>query len=86
MKTQNIPSYPKGHSTKAVPYTGHNDPLYLHHWLECNAKFSVIIGTPMKHLKSPISKVASALRVRSEGMGLRATGRVLKMHKITVST
>jgi hypothetical protein len=39
----------------------------------------------MEGLKSPISKVASALRIRSEGMGLRATGRVLGIHKNTVS-
>ena len=38
----------------------------------------------MAHLKSPISKVASVLRVRSEGLGLRATGRVFDMHKNTV--
>jgi len=39
----------------------------------------------MEHLKSPISKVASVLRVRSEGLGLRATARVFDIHKNTVS-
>lgn len=39
----------------------------------------------MQDIKSPISKVASALKIRSEGMGLRATGRILGMHKNTVS-
>ena len=39
----------------------------------------------MQDIKSPISKVAAALKIRSEGMGLRATGRVLGMHKNTVS-
>lgn len=40
----------------------------------------------MAHLKSPINKVASVLRVRSEGMGVRATARVFNIHKNTVST
>jgi len=90
MKIQKISYCPECHSTEAVPYkkydTVHNGPRYLHKCVECNAIFSETIGTPMEHLKSPISKVASALRIRSEGMGLRATGRVLNMHKNTVST
>lgn len=40
----------------------------------------------MAGLKSPISQVALVLRMRSEGLGLRATARVLGMHKQTVST
>lgn len=39
----------------------------------------------MENLKSPISKVASVIRVRSEGLGLRATGRCFGIHKNTVS-
>jgi len=39
----------------------------------------------MQDIKSPISKVASVLKIRSEGMGLRATGRVLGIHKNTIS-
>ena len=39
----------------------------------------------MENLKTPISKVASALRLRSEGLGLRATGRVLESHKGTIA-
>ena len=39
----------------------------------------------MENLKSPISKMASALKIRSEGMGLRATGRVMGTHKNTIS-
>ena len=39
----------------------------------------------MAHLKAPISKVASVLRIRSEGMALRATARVFGMHKKTVT-
>jgi len=39
----------------------------------------------MQDLKSPISKVASVIRIRSEGLGLRATGRCFGIHKNTVT-
>ena len=50
---------------------------------ECDNVFAETAGTPMQDLKSPISKVAGVLKVRSEGMGLRATARVFGMHKNT---
>jgi len=43
-------------------------------------------GTPMAQLNTPLSEVAGVIRVRSEGMGLRSTGRVFGVHKNTVST
>jgi len=39
----------------------------------------------MEHLKSPLSQVASVIRVRSEGLGLRATARCFGIHKNTVA-
>jgi hypothetical protein len=48
-------------------------------------RFSETHGTPMEELKTPISKVALALRLRDEGMGLRATGRILGSHKNTIA-
>nr|WP_319392605.1 IS1 family transposase [uncultured Desulfobacter sp.] len=39
----------------------------------------------MNNIKTPISKVASALRLRGEGLGLRATGRVLRSNKNTIA-
>ena len=39
----------------------------------------------MQGLKSPISKIASVIRVRSEGLGQRATGRCFDIHKNTVA-
>ena len=39
----------------------------------------------MENLKTPLSKVAGVLRVRSEGMGQRATARVFGIHKNTVA-
>jgi hypothetical protein len=53
--------------------------------MDCKTIFSETQGTPMEHLKSPISKVASVLRVRGEGLGLRATARVFGIHKKTVA-
>jgi hypothetical protein len=39
----------------------------------------------MENIKSPISKVALALKMRSKGLGLRATGRVLRSDKHTIT-
>ncbi len=39
----------------------------------------------MEKIKSPISKIAAAMRLRSEGLGFRATGRVLQSNKGTIA-
>ncbi|MDQ7003055.1 MAG: hypothetical protein Q9N02_10295, partial [Ghiorsea sp.] len=54
--------------------------------LSCKRSFSETWGTPMAQLNTPLSKVAGVIRVRSEGLALRATGRVFGVHKNTVST
>ena len=64
--------------------TVHNGFRQLFQCRKCTATFGETYGTPMEHLKSPISKVASVLRIRSEGMGLRATARSFGMNKETV--
>ena len=51
----------------------------------CGYLYSETRGSPMEPLKTPISKVASVIRVRSEGLGLRATARCFGVHKNTVS-
>ncbi|WP_320041198.1 hypothetical protein [uncultured Desulfobacter sp.] len=38
----------------------------------------------MNNIKTPISKVVSALRFRGEGLMLQATGRVLRPNKSTI--
>ena len=65
--------------------TIHNGQRQLNQCKDCEVTFSDTHGTPMEHLKSPISKVASVLRVRGEGLGLRATARVFGIHKNTVA-
>ena len=39
----------------------------------------------MENIKTPISKVAAALKVRSEGVSLRSTARILGSHKRTIA-
>lgn len=39
----------------------------------------------MQNIKTPISKVAAALKIRSEGCSLRSTGRILGSNKGTIS-
>lgn len=65
--------------------TVHNGARRLYQCTGCETLYSETRSTPMENLKSPISKVASALRIRSEGMGLRATGRVMGANKTTIT-
>ena len=75
------------HETKVVSHYGtvNNGVRRLYKCQACGHGYSETQGTPMAYIKSAISKVASVFRVRSEGMGLRATGRVFDIHKNTVS-
>ncbi|WP_157072988.1 IS1 family transposase, partial [Candidatus Magnetominusculus xianensis] len=65
--------------------TVHNGHRVLLRCQACGVRFSETYGTPMEHLKSSISKVSLAIRMRDEGMGLRATGRVVGSHKNTIA-
>ena len=65
--------------------TLHNGTRQLFRCRTCNRLFAETCNTAMENLKTPISKVASALRLRSEGLGLRATGRVLNSNKSTIA-
>ena len=89
MDTRDSPICSHCQSTDVVIFklyvTIHNGDRILHQCGGCGQTFSETHGTPMENLKSPISKVASALKIRSEGMGLRATGRVMGTHKNTIS-
>lgn len=50
----------------------------------CNKQFSERTGTPMARLRTPISIVSIALKLRGEGMGVRASGRVLAKSHSTI--
>ena len=44
---------------------------------DCHGRFNERSGTPMKRLRTPRETVEMALKVRNEGLGVRATGRVV---------
>lgn len=89
MKTLAELHCPECQSLKITPRqkcdTVHNGERSLLKCDECGNVFSETAGAPMRDIKSPISKVAAVLKIRGEGMGLRATGRVPGMHKKTVA-
>src|SRR5512146_986751 len=41
----------------------------------CKKRFNERTKTPMARLRTPVSLVAAAINVRTEGLGVRATGR-----------
>ena len=45
---------------------------------ECERRFNERSGTPMARLRTAPETIALAMKVRSEGLGIRATGRVLE--------
>jgi transposase-like protein len=44
----------------------------------CGKRFSERTGTPMSRMRTPANVVSLALKMRTEGMGIRASGRVLE--------
>ncbi|MDM8544844.1 hypothetical protein QUF90_27585 [Desulfococcaceae bacterium HSG9] len=89
MKSHNRLICPDCGSSETSPFkkyhTLHNGGRQLYLCGDCNTCFSETKGTAMENLKFPIGKVASALHIHSERMGLRATARVLGACKRTVS-
>jgi transposase-like protein len=62
------------------------DGSLTQHYLckECRKRFSSKTGTPMARLRTPTTVVSSALKMRGEGMGVRASGRVLDKSHSTI--
>lgn len=50
----------------------------------CNQCFNDRTGTPMARLRTPSSVVSTALKGRSKGLGVRATGRLLGASHATI--
>ena len=51
----------------------------------CGKRFNEHTNTPMARLRTPASIVSAALNVRTEGLGLRATGRSFgKSHRTII--
>jgi transposase-like protein len=44
---------------------------------ECRKRFNERSGTPIARLRTPVETIAIAMKMRSEGLGISATGRVI---------
>jgi transposase-like protein len=44
---------------------------------ECGRRFNERSGTLIARLRTPVETIAMAMKMRSEGLGVRATGRVI---------
>ncbi len=56
-------------------------------WLcrDCGKRFNERTGTPLARLRTSVERVERVLKMRSEGMGIRAAGRVEGVHPKTVA-
>ena len=54
----------QNHKIHRIYETLHNGHRELHECKDCQNIFSETYGTPMQGLKSPISKIASVIRIR----------------------
>jgi transposase-like protein len=64
--------------------TGQKIQTYL--CKDCGRRFNERSGTPMARLRTSCEVVSMAMKVRSEGLGLRATGRVLGKSGSSITT
>lgn len=59
-------------------------PLQRYRCKDCGKRFNERTGTPMSRLRTPSSLVSFALNARTEGMGVRATGRTFGKSHTTI--
>jgi transposase-like protein len=64
----------------------HQDGRAIQNYLckGCRKRLSERTGTPMARLRTPASIVSLALKMRTEGMGMRASGRVLEKSHVSI--
>ena len=62
------------------------DGTTIQHYLckDCSKRFSDKTGTPMAGLRTPVAMISIALKMRGEGMGVRASSRVLDKSHSTI--
>ena len=60
-------------------------PIQRYRCRDCNRVFNERTGTPMAGLRTSRKDVGLALKMRSEGMALRASGRVLGYSHSTIA-
>lgn len=51
---------------------------------DCGKRFNERTGTPMARLRTPVAIVSYAMKVRTEGTGVRATGRAFDKSHSTI--
>lgn len=61
-----------------------HSPIQKYLCKACGKQFNERTGTPMARLRTPSMVVSFALNVRTEGMGVRATGRALGKSHSTI--
>ena len=52
------------------------ESVQYYHCLDCSKRFNERAGTPMHRMPTSTQAIATVLRARGEGLGLRAAGRV----------
>lgn len=50
----------------------------------CDKRFNERTATPMARLRTPVATVSKVLKVRTEGLGVRATGRACDVSHSTI--
>ena len=63
----------------------HQAPLQRYICKSCGRLFNERTGTPLAHIHKPAEQVERVLKMRSEGMGVRAAARVEEISHATVT-
>ncbi|ELS02560.1 hypothetical protein Xen7305DRAFT_00022750 [Xenococcus sp. PCC 7305] len=59
-------------------------PRTIYHCANCGIYFSETVETPLAGLKTPVSRIITILKARTDGMGLNATARTFSVSKKSV--
>ena len=73
----------KVYSHTQYPTQAHGERT-IYHCRRCNIYFSETFATPITGLKTPLSRIITILKSRSEGMSLNATTRTFSVSKKSV--
>lgn len=64
----------------------HGQRIQTYRCKDCGRRFNERSGTPIARLRTAPEVIAMAMNVRREGLGIRATGRVLKKSAASIIT
>jgi transposase-like protein len=74
----------RAHLNKAGKGCGQRQSVQLYWCIDYNRRFSDRAGTPMHRLHRSVEQVKRVLKMRSEGLGVRASSRVETISPATV--